>query len=190
MRGKATAVIASGILTRITPAHAGKRCTLYPPQANRRDHPRTCGEKRSAARLRIVVLGSPPHMRGKVYIVKAVRLGERITPAHAGKRSKYVDICSALYGSPPHMRGKVSHIATIALYTGITPAHAGKSYDERYEKSLGKDHPRTCGEKASCLCIFALSLGSPPHMRGKVHTLIVLYDNHGITPAHAGKSRA
>ena len=86
------------------------------------------------------------------------------------------------------MRGKVSHIATIALYTGITPAHAGKSYDERYEKSLGKDHPRTCGEKASCLCIFALSLGSPPHMRGKVHTLIVLYDNHGITPAHAGKS--
>ena len=86
MRGKATAVIASGILTRITPAHAGKRCTLYPPQANRRDHPRTCGEKRSAARLRIVVLGSPPHMRGKVMMNVMKRAWERITPAHAGKR--------------------------------------------------------------------------------------------------------
>ena len=65
------------------------------------------------------------------------------------------------------MRGKASEQFQTVFTVGITPAHAGKSYDERYEKSLGKDHPRTCGEKKgkhnSSNCIG----GSPPHMRGK-----------------------
>ena len=65
------------------------------------------------------------------------------------------------------MRGKVDGMPYSSKGLGITPAHAGKSYDERYEKSLGKDHPRTCGEKVEHIRGGIDKEGSPPHMRGK-----------------------
>ena len=50
------------------------------------------------------------------------------------------------------------------------------------------DHPRTCGEKPLRSHYLALGLGSPPHMRGKVHFHSVCPAARRITPAHAGKS--
>ena len=70
---------------RITPACAGKSsCTVfifYPHW----DHPRMCGEKLTHARTLRILLGSPPHVRGKVLILDDVPGVVGITPACAGK---------------------------------------------------------------------------------------------------------
>ena len=85
-------------------------------------------------------------MRGKEVVAKKVDAKNRITPAHAGKRSHCVlslyvvqdhprtcgeklDSCCPLVchlGSPPHMRGKGESDGVIFVPYGITPAHAGK----------------------------------------------------------------
>ena len=52
-----------------------------------------------------------------------------------------------------------------------------------------RDHPRTCGEKSLVMRWMSRSMGSPPHMRGKVALLGIDPTGARITPAHAGKSR-
>ena len=51
------------------------------------DHPRVCGEKLVSPFLRILLLGSPPRVRGKVSLTSGKVDAERITPACAGKRA-------------------------------------------------------------------------------------------------------
>ena len=110
------------------------------------DHPRICGEKAPAGESLTALLGSPPHMRGKVLKVAAYSLCKGITPAYAGKSSDlhqgrrsgwdhphmcgekfYVDeVLPGDTGSPPHVRGKVLRCLRFPTR---------------------KDHPRICGEK-------------------------------------------
>ena len=73
------------------------------------------------------------------------------------------------------------------MLTGITPAHAGKSSTLKCHLPISRDHPRTCGEKFNCKRNNKDKQGSPPHMRGKVHSLVNLCLLSRITPAHAGK---
>ena len=49
------------------------------------DHPRTCGEKPMYWTAVLLVLGSPPHMRGKDGKEPSYYYDGGITPAHAGK---------------------------------------------------------------------------------------------------------
>ena len=92
-------------------------------------------------------MGSPPHMRGKVWPGVCALIIGRITPAHAGKRVAHINSAAQLQdhprtcgekhtvlnikidriGSPPHMRGKGSAKAMGIKTIRITPAHAGKS---------------------------------------------------------------
>ena len=55
-------------------------------------------------------------------------------------------------------------------------------------ESIGRDHPRVCGEKHTHLNGTFLNLGSPPRMRGKAPLLSKAPSECGITPAYAGKS--
>ena len=88
MRGKVDYITHFGFDGGITPAHAGKRKYLYQAGQCRRDHPRACGEKPAKAVLHTVQRGSPPRMRGKGICSVVPTAGQRITPAHAGKRGK------------------------------------------------------------------------------------------------------
>ena len=54
---------------------------------------------------------------------------------------------------------------------GITPAHAGKRYISCRLYDASEDHPRTRGEKYLLQSVSQLTLGSPPHTRGKVKAL-------------------
>ena len=70
----------------------------------------------------------------------------------------------------------------------ITPAHAGNT-----QLTLGyllddKDHPRTCGEHLLAYDSFFPFLGSPPHTRGTLPTIITVNLPTRITPAHAGNT--
>ena len=51
------------------------------------------------------------------------------------------------------------------------------------------DHPRACGEKNTWCNKKAASLGSPPRVRGKALTTLMIMGRIGITPARAGKSQ-
>ena len=68
MRGKADVVNAFNTGGRITPAYAGKRIENPIPMKIFKDHPRLCGEKISVSRSPISLSGSPPPMRGKVWL--------------------------------------------------------------------------------------------------------------------------
>ena len=86
-------------------------------------------------------------MRGKGFHHKYDCKHNRITPAYAGKSSRYIDferstqdhprLCGekqrgditgmSFMGSPPPMRGKVGDGFSVAKGARITPAYAGKS---------------------------------------------------------------
>ena len=188
MRGKEAAMRKHMRKVGITPAHAGKSYPIFMWHSTARDHPRTCGEKRTVHSRSSYLLGSPPHMRGKVSCGQGFTRPCRITPAHAGKRAVYFvpaisqgdhprtcgEKFHKLYkffeilGSPPHMRGKGVRLSSGGLPNGITPAHAGKSYRLICKWYKTWDHPRTCGEKWWVSPSTRRITGSPPHMRGKV----------------------
>ena len=148
MRGKGLVEVAMQEADGITPAYAGKRQAPRCRPAFRRDHPRVCGEKPEGRLCLNLILGSPPHMRGKVRDVTISNCNFRITPAHAGKSywptQKYGTsgdhprVCGekrlialvlrAVLGSPPRMRGKAEVRHERDQEPGITPAYAGKNF--------------------------------------------------------------
>ena len=147
-------------------------------------------------------------MRGKDRDLAAVADGQRITPAHAGKRrpsgsmrTAYRDhprACgektpvrfyeNGVPGSPPRMRGKGVKARYERVAVGITPAHAGKSELIALRWEDIEDHPRVCGEKWVYSCAVWALEGSPPRMRGKESDANFAAVPAGITPAYAGKS--
>ena len=166
-RGKAATSWRSGLPDRITPARAGKSKSERIFSKFIQDHPRTRGEKHRRARDFWYVRGSPPHARGKVRCVDTVAGIERITPARAGKSHFFGRLfcgCgdhprtrgekqipqgrSAYYlGSPPHARGKAKRTQARRRAVRITPARAGKRKIADFFGLIGRDHPRTRGEK-------------------------------------------
>ena len=71
----------------------------------------------------------------------------------------------------------------------ITPAPAGKTRHNYGWGFNSQDHPRTCGENPAGFSNSELSIGSPPHLRGKRHKLLYFINIIRITPAPAGKTQ-
>ena len=88
------------------------------------------------------------------------------------------------------MRGTVPACTNNLIQIRITPAHAGNRLAIFRQPHAPEDHPRPCGEQWYNRRSPMLIPGSPPPMRGTV----ILHSKHpcrtGITPAHAGNSRA
>ena len=155
-----------------------------------------------------LVTESPPRVRGKGQAIPAHSLGEGITPAYAGKRTRsllvirfmrdHPRVCGekdsssastvSVMGSPPRMRGKGYIGKAFSVCPGITPAYAGKRLPCCWVPARRQDHPRVCGEKKSGCVPGRGKVGSPPRMRGKALVLCVSSSLPGITPAYAGKS--
>ena len=92
MRGKVLKADHSQAVHRITPAHAGKRLYISNFSGVVQDHPRACGEKTTCAATTWRGRGSPPRMRGKELHLCPCPRDDGITPAHAGKSPKSIDI--------------------------------------------------------------------------------------------------
>ena len=166
-----------------------------------------CGEKARSVHVSMSPSGSPPRVRGKVprHRGHAVRIG--ITPACAGKRSRWFSgscpgwdhprVCgekvssssssASFMGSPPRVRGKELRKTISENGVGITPACAGKRSRSRRTRSSCRDHPRVCGEKTPVTCPTLAVSGSPPRVRGKGSARPGARPVRGITPACAGK---
>ena len=196
------------MLSRITPACAGKSAKAKVDEACNKDHPRVCGEKALSTFSSRKNSGSPPRVRGKGVWYLIVMLFAGITPAYAGKSStatlaahstgdhprvcgektSHKLLCSPVMGSPPRVRGKVISSLQCDFLSGITPAYAGKRCVYSAQNQSLRDHPRVCGEKTKLDKRNVATKGSPPRMRGKVSNVQSLANRSGITPACAGKS--
>ena len=208
MRGKVTGLFFYQFPVGITPAYAGKSKNTCTSVVFDQDHPRVCGEKVPAIRRFAQIMGSPPRMRGKGHRIPLRHPLQGITPAYAGKSSACRRTLSAGWdhpricgekaemggfiprfsGSPPRMRGKVLPDRGRVLGVGITPAYAGKSFPTSMFRSVGRDHPRICGEKIVVSRTWCSRSGLPPRMWGKVSSIRDDLARVGITPAYAGKS--
>ena len=167
-----------------------------------------CGEKKHPLCFRLVCLGSPPRVRGKVSQNRSTSTTKRITPACAGKRDRHgaaarrdqdhPRVCgekkkewsslTKAEGSPPRVRGKVFGEILPEAVKRITPACAGKSYDYTDNNGVKQDHPRVCGEKRYFQHPAPMTSGSPPRVRGKESCKAWQNQRGRITPACAGKS--
>ena len=127
MRGKAWADYRMKPNRGITPAYAGKSKVCSHPIGFYRDHPRVCGEKHLCAQLEGPAPGSPPRMRGKVQPAAAGNPAERITPAYAGKSTRWRAGQTYTKDHPRVCGEKFPCNALLHDFTGITPAYAGKS---------------------------------------------------------------
>ena len=108
-------------------------------------------------------------------------------PRACGEKLQVDVFCNYSEGSPPRMRGKVLHTGGASVPPRITPAHAGKRSSMVSNTATVRDHPRACGEKAAPSWQAYCLSGSPPRMRGKVHSGPHRKRHPGITPAHARK---
>ncbi len=172
---------------RITPAGAGRSQLVLAVLVVEQDHPRGCGEKRSAARNLLACVGSPPRVRGEEGKPMNGLPLFRITPAGAGrscskksvKQSRQdhprgcgekvlpCTLTAKQLGSPPRVRGEAVRQGWIMRYGRITPAGAGRS------------------DRVNCIC--SIQLGSPPRVRGEACTDRANDQRHRITPAGAGR---
>ena len=198
------------MLSRITPAWAGKRSTLTRCYPAIQDHPRAGREKQTDTVYAVLPYGSSPRMRGKAVRTGIFCLCFRITPAWAGKsrtasretiriqdhprmggeKANGSDAPDDDEGSPPHRRGKGYANYAQALARRITPAWAGKSLFCFTAAVPIQDHPRMGGEKAAALAAVYVSAGSPPRGRGKGADLGVGDQRTGITPRIGGEKAA
>ena len=127
-------------------------------------------------------------MRGKLAIQIFSVVTPGITPAHAGKTILKIAECG--HGED-HPRACGENFFADILKCGIvwiTPAHAGKTPIMMLMLDNAMDHPRACGENSLLDKNSALSIGSPPRMRGKPRFTHKIVGNGRITPAHAGKT--
>ena len=127
-------------------------------------------------------------MRGKGFCFLWCAMGNRITPAYAGKRNRQKN-GNQLCKDHPRLCGEKYQIgAFFASPLGSPPPMRGKGKTLTSTENLKKDHPRLCGEKRSFFDLCCHCHGSPPPMRGKVDRCFGLVYNVRITPAYAGKS--
>ena len=125
-RGKAPGVQKRHSAGGITPAWAGKSLFCFAAAVPIQDHPRVGGEKLYCIAAFCSMWGSPPHGRGKATWHCVRRPALRITPAHAGKRTR----SWRAYGCP------WDH-----------PRTGGKRQPRRPSSRDRRDHPRVGGEK-------------------------------------------
>ena len=147
-----------------------------------------CGEKFSSCARVTILTGSPPRVRGEAEGTKVIYIGDRITPACAGRRHVVQWSSPSVRDHPPRVRGEAGFFCIRDPSVWITPACAGRSASGSRTGCFGWDHPRVCGEKLhSWFCLLQIC-GSPPRVRGEGCATRKPCALWRITPACAGRS--
>ena len=187
VRGKGAHMPFTGAALGITPACAGKSGTNCRVKSSRKDHPRMCGEKLSFQIVSHILIGSPPHVRGKAPACVCFWACRGITPACAGKSLTIPKLTTGSWDHP-RMCGEKLHFPHFLGGGNGSPPHVrGKVFCCCMPWAVSGDHPRMCGEKGSSAAVRRRARGSPPHVRGKARHCAAVHGYRGITPACAGK---
>ena len=112
----------------------------------------------------------------------------RAHPRSRGENSSEAGDEKGSTGSSPLTRGKLLMRTNENLVGGLIPAHAGKtSSSGRLTLGTGA-HPRSRGENEEQLFDYLDTTGSSPLTRGKLVGRVDGHPDHGLIPAHAGKT--
>ena len=84
MRGRPGSIVAVLWAVRLTPANAGTTAARAVAAILRSAHPRECGDDISSIFFLAASSGSPPRMRGRLWLLSGGRRSSRLTPANAG----------------------------------------------------------------------------------------------------------
>ena len=193
----------------IIPACAGN--TSAPPRAGRAswDHPRVCGEHFRFNLSNRLTQGSSPRVRGTPPPAPPREARGGIIPACAGNTDHVVSFESALRdhprvcgehpmtqrtaltvaGSSPRVRGTHAVPLPPQFRPGIIPACAGNTDKVFGQKTIGRDHPRVCGEHLARRWALRRLMGSSPRVRGTLCGSLSAPNLTGIIPACAGNTR-
>ena len=108
----------------ITPACAGTTLIGRLAMPIYGDHPRMCGDHNFHSGHVLVILGSPPHVRGPLIIMTKEQLDFGITPACAGTTLPRSPL-HIPFGDHPRMCGDHSTVAPFSSTMKDHPACAG-----------------------------------------------------------------
>ena len=192
----------------LIPAHAGKTGSMGVDLSVRRAHPRSRGENMCVLCHMLVLGGSSPLTRGKPDSVCTASHSGGLIPAHAGKtrptpvskskpgahprsrgeNSKTRAEPPTWPGSSPLTRGKHVEVGHGSEGHGLIPAHAGKTPRRGHGRCPGWAHPRSRGENLPEDHPEKWAAGSSPLTRGKPPVDGAEVREHGLIPAHAGKT--
>ena len=129
-----------------------------------------------------------PACAGKTIRAVLKSVGLRDHPRMCGENTQLILNTIPTPGSPPHVRGKPDGLYENHTSIRITPACAGKTCNLLVLIWGDQDHPRMCGENIDNTIAPTGTLGSPPHVRGKLALNPARHCDTGITPACAGKT--
>ncbi len=195
---------------RNTPASAGRTSATLSRASARAEHPRVGGEDFAARPREDDPVGTPPRRRGGRSSRVAGRLGERNTPASAGRTTSTTKTSTPptehprvggedlgpgglphrSAGTPPRRRGGLQTLRPPAHGYRNTPASAGRTPPWSGSCSSRTEHPRVGGEdEAADFNSFSLS-GTPPRRRGGRDGVDVPALVGRNTPASAGRTRS
>ena len=193
----------------LIPAHAGKTRGRQRGHLQVGAHPRSRGENASAFWRSTLAAGSSPLTRGKLMISNAIRRGDRLIPAHAGKTRRSTPLPTArtahprsrgenppprrarpgATGSSPLTRGKRGGVCGDVAPARLIPAHAGKTLFNADRHCLSPAHPRSRGENNPDCPRGGHYAGSSPLTRGKPPRSPRSAQHARLIPAHAGKTK-
>ena len=134
------------------------------------------------------ISGSPPHARGRRGFVGQRDENSEDHPRMRGEDPPVPGLRYPPTPSPPHARGRPVLLRLCESNCRITPACAGKTKKSPKKDSKSPDHPRMRGEDRRCSFADFLTLGSPPHARGRPWKHEGRFERARITPACAGKT--
>ena len=208
MRGTPALLSQTQGLPGIIPADAGNTLCSCHRLAERRDHPRGCGEHIAARLMFQGETGSSPRMRGTRSLSATPIRANRIIPADAGNTSDVKDrwtksqdhprgcgehqilksITVPSQGSSPRMRGTLPPVQGQGSRLRIIPADAGNTFVGEFATLGQQDHPRGCGEHRFKDRLHRSLQGSSPRMRGTRRLAGLAVLPPGIIPADAGNT--
>ena len=168
VRGTRDYIQFSKNFTGIIPACAGNTPPTGRATAQRRDHPRVCGEHCCSIVRTSGIRGSSPRVRGTRDNPRRALRTHRIIPACAGNTSgllaegdsvrDHPRVCGEHphvrgfggrgHGSSPRVRGTQTATEAESNLAGIIPACAGNTRAWPRPQCTPWDHPRVCGEHA------------------------------------------
>ena len=172
-----------------SPPHArGRQVRRRLPKRGRRITPACAGKTSVAARISPINQGSPPHARGRPRGGRRTWVPRSDHPRMRGEDPPTPSGIGEVAGSPPHARGRRTPAWHLSFRFRITPACAGKTQGRHGRAICRSDHPRMRGEDAGTARSSNMSIGSPPHARGRLVALNFKNSFERITPACAGKT--
>ena len=170
----------------LTPACAGNiRCSSAEAR-NRAAHPRRCGEYWLTRTASDGPAGSPPRMRGILYIGGLTNRYAGFTPACAGNIWHLCLTVTPIEAHPRVYGEYVSPFRSPTLPIGSPPHMRGILWPTRIEEVVSRITPRVCGDYSCGSYSRIVNAGSPPRMRGICRVLQSVHLPDRLTPAHTG----